>query len=138
TAGQENPGSARPTAAAAAAAAAAGGPPAQGRGRSPSAPGRDRDCSPEGRRRPAKRRASGSQESPQPPKRPSRRPRMHEKNSCVCPVLAGRRTEKWLLWIYARIPQEMEPREEQRSAPLQACTGQESQREPGHKWCLGG
>ncbi|NXH09002.1 TOPRS ligase, partial [Loxia leucoptera] len=66
---QEEPGSG------AAAAAGAGGPSAQGCGRSPSAPGRDRDCSPEGPRRPAKRRASGPQESPQPPKRPSRRRR---------------------------------------------------------------
>lgn len=66
------------------------------------------------------------------------RPRTPEKNSCVCPVLAGRRTEKWQLWMDARIPWEMEPREEQSSAPLQVCNGQESQREPGHKWCLGG
>ncbi|NWI48476.1 TOPRS ligase, partial [Picathartes gymnocephalus] len=56
-------------------AAAVAGPSAQGCSRGPSAPGRDRDCLPEGPRRPAKRRASGPQDSPQPPKRPSRRRR---------------------------------------------------------------
>ncbi|NWR96659.1 TOPRS ligase, partial [Motacilla alba] len=62
---QEEPGSG---------AAAAAGPSAQGCSRGPSAPGRDRDCSPEGLRRPAKRRkASGPQDSPQPPKRSSQR-----------------------------------------------------------------
>ncbi|NXB12293.1 TOPRS ligase, partial [Cnemophilus loriae] len=55
--------------------AAVAGPSAQGCSRSPSAPGRDGDCVPEGPRRPAKRRASGPQDSPQPPKRPSRRRR---------------------------------------------------------------
>ncbi|NXQ02708.1 TOPRS ligase, partial [Vidua macroura] len=54
-------------------AAAAAGPSAQGCSHSPSAPGQDRDCLPEGPRRPAKRRASGPQDSPQLPKRPSRR-----------------------------------------------------------------
>ncbi|XP_068057763.1 E3 ubiquitin-protein ligase Topors-like [Anomalospiza imberbis] len=56
-------------------AAAAAGPSAQGYSRSPSPPGRDRDCLPEGPRRPAKRRASGPQDSPTLPKRPSRRRR---------------------------------------------------------------
>ncbi|NXM60578.1 TOPRS ligase, partial [Illadopsis cleaveri] len=53
-------------------AAAGAGPSARGCSRSPPAPGRDTDCLPEGPRRPAKRRASGPQDSPQPPKRPSR------------------------------------------------------------------
>ncbi|XP_041322446.1 uncharacterized protein LOC121353021 [Pyrgilauda ruficollis] len=56
-------------------AAAIASPAAQGYSRSTSAAGRDRDCLPEGLRRPAKRRASGPQDSPQPPKRPSRRRR---------------------------------------------------------------
>ncbi|NWS25486.1 TOPRS ligase, partial [Polioptila caerulea] len=51
--------------------AAVAGPSAQGCTRSPSAAGRGRDCVPEGPRRPAKRRASGPQNSPQPPKRPA-------------------------------------------------------------------
>nr|XP_032602720.2 RNA polymerase II degradation factor 1-like [Taeniopygia guttata] len=55
------------------AAAAVPGPSA--RACSPSAPGPDRDGSPAGPRRPAKRRASGPQEPPQLPKRPSRRRR---------------------------------------------------------------
>ncbi|NWT94979.1 TOPRS ligase, partial [Urocynchramus pylzowi] len=63
---QEEPGSG---------AAAVAGPSAQGCSRSPSAPGRDRDCLPDGPRRPAKRRASAPQDSPQPRKRPSRRQR---------------------------------------------------------------
>ncbi|NXL19524.1 TOPRS ligase, partial [Setophaga kirtlandii] len=71
---QEEPGNGA-TAAPATAAAAPAGPSAQGRSCSPSAPGRDRDCEPEGPRRPPKRRASGPQDSPQPPKRPARRRR---------------------------------------------------------------
>ncbi|NXM20030.1 TOPRS ligase, partial [Ploceus nigricollis] len=63
---QEEPGSG---------AAAVAGPSAQGCSRSPSAPGWDKDCLPEGPRRPAKRRASGPQVSPQPSKRPSQRRR---------------------------------------------------------------
>ncbi|XP_041256280.1 uncharacterized protein LOC121333734 [Onychostruthus taczanowskii] len=56
-------------------AAAIAGPSAQGYNCSTSAAGRDRDCLPEGLRRPAKRRTSSPQDSPQPPKRPSRRRR---------------------------------------------------------------
>ncbi|XP_069631958.1 E3 ubiquitin-protein ligase Topors-like [Haliaeetus albicilla] len=52
---------------------AAAGASAQGCSRSPSAPGRGRDRSPGGRRRPAKRRAPGPQDSPRPCKRPPRR-----------------------------------------------------------------
>lgn len=73
---------------------------------------------------------------------------MHSKTSFVAVLpgqgcmtracVAGRRTEKWQLWMDARTPWEMEPREEQCSAPLQACKGQESQKEPEHKGCLGG
>lgn len=64
-------------------AAAVAGPSAQSCSRSPSAPGRDRDCLPEGPRRPAKRRASGPHDSPQPPKRPSRR-RRHKPRTLGC------------------------------------------------------
>ncbi|NXW22113.1 TOPRS ligase, partial [Circaetus pectoralis] len=52
---------------------AAAGPSAQGCSRGPSAPGRGRDRSPGGPRRPAKRRAPGPQDSPRPCKRPPRR-----------------------------------------------------------------
>lgn len=36
----------------------------------------------------------------------------------------------------ARTPRKMEPCEEQSSLLLQACSGSQSQREPGHQWCL--
>ena len=62
--------------AAAAAAAAGAGPSAQCCRCSPVAPGQDRDCFPQESRRPAKRKASGPGDSPQPPKRPSRRQRL--------------------------------------------------------------
>ncbi|NXO56631.1 TOPRS ligase, partial [Aramus guarauna] len=52
---------------------AAAGPSAQGRSRSPSAPSQGRDRSSRGHQRPAKRRAPGPQDSPQPCKRPPRR-----------------------------------------------------------------
>nr|XP_021137278.1 E3 ubiquitin-protein ligase Topors-like [Columba livia] len=50
--------------------AVATGPSAQGCRHSPSAPGRDRDCSSRGSQRPPKRRNPGPQDSPQPCKRP--------------------------------------------------------------------
>ncbi|NWY61598.1 TOPRS ligase, partial [Chionis minor] len=53
--------------------AAAAGPSAQGCSRSPSAPGRGRDRSPRGPRRPPKRTAPDSPDSAQPCKRPPRR-----------------------------------------------------------------
>ncbi|NXH56344.1 TOPRS ligase, partial [Rhabdornis inornatus] len=56
-----------------AAAGAVAGPSAQGCSCSPCAPGRDTHCLPKEPRRPTKRKASGPQDSPQPPKRPSRR-----------------------------------------------------------------
>lgn len=64
---QEEPGRA------AAVAVAVAGPSAQGCSRSPCTPGRDTLCLPEEPRRRPKRKASGHQESPQPPKRLSRR-----------------------------------------------------------------
>ena len=56
-------------------AAAVAGPSAQGCSHSPSAPGRGRDRSPGGPRRPPKRRAPRPQDSDQPCKRPPRRRR---------------------------------------------------------------
>lgn len=58
-----------------AAAVAVAGPPAQGCSRSPCSPGQDTHSVPQEPRRPAKRKASGPQDSPQPPKRPPRRRR---------------------------------------------------------------
>ncbi|GAB0205678.1 E3 ubiquitin-protein ligase Topors-like [Grus japonensis] len=52
---------------------AAAGPSARGCSCSPSAPGRGRNCSSRGHRRPPKRRAPSPQDSPQPCKRPRRR-----------------------------------------------------------------